>query len=86
MEEQIKRPRINNKNIEHDCVNLDSLVQFYNPDLLKIFNNTNKLQINDDKTNSLAANKPNKKKQAEELELKIDKKIVKPQEHIKIVC
>ena len=72
------------------------MVQFSNPeeannyiknyfDLLKLFYNTNELQINDDKTNLLAINKPNKKKQAEEIEHKIENKLVKPQEQIKLL-
>ena len=100
MEEQLKRPKMDNKNVEHDCTNFvddsNSVVQFSNPeeannyiknyfDLLKLFYNTNELQINDDKTNLLAINKPNKKKQAEELELKTEKKLVKPQEQIKLL-
>ena len=89
-----------NSDTEHECTNVvdDSnlVVKFENSEkanvyfkhyfnLLKVFYNTNELQINDDKTNLLAVSKPNKKKYADKIELETEKKKVVPQEQIKIL-
>ena len=102
MEKNFNMETVNRENVEHVTVNFiddsNSIITFKEPKeanpyintffkVLKLYYSTMKLKINDEKTNLLVINRPNKENEAKEIKLETESnyKPVLPKKQIKVL-